>query len=94
MDAVRGTLSPAAKDLFREDFLSRPRYQNGCLKQMPRKSGPPVWVYRWRETDEDGKRQPLIGDANAANLDSHALLHQRRDQQRYEEDADDGQRIR
>jgi integrase len=58
MDAVRGTLSPAAKDLFREDFLSRPRYQNGCLKQMPRKSGPPVWVYRWRETDEDGKRQP------------------------------------
>jgi hypothetical protein len=46
LDAVRGTLSPAAKDPFKEDFLSRPRYQNGCLKQMPRKSGLPVWVYR------------------------------------------------
>jgi integrase len=57
MDAVRGNIKPAAKDLFKEDFLSRPRYQNGSLKQMPRKDGPAVWVYRWRETDESGGRQ-------------------------------------
>ncbi len=37
--------------------MSRPRYQNGSLKLMPRKRGPATWVYRWRETDEDGGRQ-------------------------------------
>lgn len=35
MDADRGTISPVAKALFKEDFLSRPRYQNGSLKLMP-----------------------------------------------------------
>jgi integrase len=25
---------------------------------MPRKGGPDVWVYRWRETNEDGERRP------------------------------------
>jgi integrase len=57
VDADRANISPAAKALFKEDFLSRPRYQNGSLKLMPRKRGPAVWVYRWRETDENGKRQ-------------------------------------
>ncbi len=36
------------------------------LKLMPRKAGPAVWVYRWRETDEDGERQlrkKIIGTA-------------------------------
>lgn len=37
--------------------MSRPRYQNGCLKLIPRKDGPAAWVYRWRETDEHGVRQ-------------------------------------
>lgn len=36
--------------------MSRPRYQNGSLKLMPRKDGP-AWVYRWRETDEHGERR-------------------------------------
>lgn len=57
MAANRGNIRTAAKDLFKEDFLSRPRYQQGSLKQMPRKNGPAVWVYRWRETDEHGERQ-------------------------------------
>ena len=57
LDADRGTLSPAAEVLFKEDFLSRPRYQNGSLKSLPRKNGPAVWVYRWRETDEHGERR-------------------------------------
>lgn len=46
--------------------MSRPRYQNGSLKLMPRRNGPAVWVYRWRETDEHGERQlrkQVIGTA-------------------------------
>ncbi|WP_213807092.1 site-specific integrase [Granulicella sp. dw_53] len=36
--------------------MNRPRYQLGTLYSEPRKSGPDVWVYRWRETDEQGRR--------------------------------------
>lgn len=36
--------------------MKRPRYQLGTLYSEPRKSGPDVWVYRWRETDEQGRR--------------------------------------
>ena len=35
-------------------------------KPMPRKTGPAVWVYRWRETDEHGERclrKKIIGTA-------------------------------
>lgn len=66
MDAVGGKLSSAAEVLFKEDFLSRPRYQNGSLKLLPRMNGPAVWVYRWRETNEQGERQlrkKVIGTA-------------------------------
>jgi integrase len=52
--------------LFKEDFLSRPRYQNGSLKLLPRRNGPDVWVYRWRETDQHGQRclrKQIIGTA-------------------------------
>lgn len=37
--------------------MKRPRYQFGTLYQEPRKKGPDVWVYRWREADASGKRQ-------------------------------------
>ncbi|MBW4026547.1 MAG: site-specific integrase [Acidobacteria bacterium] len=36
------------------------------MKLMPRKDGPAVWVYRWRETDEHGERclrKQVIGSA-------------------------------
>jgi len=36
----------------------RARYQQGSLKQIKRKSGYLVWLFRWRETDPDGKRRP------------------------------------
>jgi integrase len=36
--------------------MKRPRYQLGTLYQEPRKNGPAVWVYRWREADGQGKR--------------------------------------
>lgn len=37
--------------------MKRPRYQFGTLYTEPRKSGPDVWVYRWRETNQQGSRQ-------------------------------------
>lgn len=37
--------------------MKRPRYQFGTLYKEPRKSGPDVWVYRWRETNQQGSRQ-------------------------------------
>jgi integrase len=36
--------------------MKRSRYQQGALFTEPRKSGPAVWVYRWRETNSEGKR--------------------------------------
>lgn len=36
--------------------MKRPRYQLGTLYQEPRKNGPDVWAYRWRETDGQGGR--------------------------------------
>ena len=36
--------------------MKRPRYQLGTLYSEPRKNGPDVWVYRWRETDGQGER--------------------------------------
>ena len=36
--------------------MKRPRYQLGTLYPEPRKNGPDVWVYRWRETDGQGRR--------------------------------------
>ena len=36
--------------------MKRSRYQQGALFTEPRKTGPEVWVYKWRETGPDGKR--------------------------------------
>ena len=36
--------------------MKRPRYQFGSLYTEPRKNGPDVWVYRWRETNGEGER--------------------------------------
>jgi len=30
--------------------------QNGCLMQVPRRQGPNVWEFRWREPGSDGRR--------------------------------------
>ncbi|MGB8480125.1 MAG: site-specific integrase [Acidobacteriaceae bacterium] len=37
--------------------MNRPQYQFGTLYSEPRKKGPHVWVYRWREANPQGKRQ-------------------------------------
>jgi hypothetical protein len=35
--------------------LNRPRYQHGFFSRHKRKKGPEVWVYRWQDTDANGK---------------------------------------
>jgi integrase len=43
---------------------TRKRYQQGSLTTEKRKTGPAVWVYRWRETDTDGEqvnRKVVVG---------------------------------
>jgi len=36
--------------------VTRTRYQKGSLKQITRKGGRRVWIFRWRETGSDGSR--------------------------------------
>lgn len=37
-------------------MFKRTTYQNGHLKRERRKTGPDVWIFRWRETAADGRR--------------------------------------
>jgi len=41
----------------------RERYQSGCLTREGRRSGPAVWIYRWRETKPEGRvnRKVVVG---------------------------------
>ena len=53
----------------------RARYQKGSLKQIKRKSGYLVWIFRWRETDPDGKRRPkkiVVGPVSELRTESDA----------------------
>jgi integrase len=46
-------------------LFRRMRYQHGSVEQEERKKGPSVWVYRWWETDINGKlshRKIQVGD--------------------------------
>jgi hypothetical protein len=36
--------------------VRRTRHQKGSLKQIARKGGRRVWIFRWRETKLDGSR--------------------------------------
>jgi integrase len=42
-----------------------PRYQEGSVTRVKRAKGPDVWVYRWREVDDDGnrvQRKQIVGN--------------------------------
>jgi integrase len=43
--------------------FTRERYQSGCLVREPRKAGPAVWIFRWRETRPEGRvnRKVIVG---------------------------------
>jgi integrase len=55
---------------------TRQRYQHGSLTTEKRKTGPAVWVYRWRETDTDGEqvnRKLVVGTKITFPTKSSAL---------------------
>jgi len=55
---------------------TRKRYQAGCLTTEKRKTGSPVWIYRWRELDTSGKqvnRKMVIGDKHTYPSKAAAL---------------------
>jgi hypothetical protein len=37
-------------------MFRRARYQQGTIDRVKRKHKPDCWVFRWRETDTNGKR--------------------------------------
>lgn len=37
-------------------MFRRTRYQQGTISRVQRKRGPDCWIFRWRETDANGKR--------------------------------------
>ncbi len=37
-------------------MFKRTRYQRGCTSREERCNGPDVWIYRWRETQPNGRR--------------------------------------
>jgi integrase len=43
--------------------FTRERYQSGCLTREGRRSGPAVWIFRWRETKPEGRvnRKVVLG---------------------------------
>jgi hypothetical protein len=64
VDTIRGNIGEATEAVFRRTFLKRPRYQKGFFSRLKRKSGPDVWMYRWREIGPKGEarmRKQVIG---------------------------------
>ena len=56
--------------------VTRRRYQYGSLVKVNRAAGPKVWVYRWREVNEDGRRvqrKAVIGTTDKYKTDRDAL---------------------
>lgn len=55
--------------------MTRTRYQRGSLKQITRKGGLKVWIYRWRETGPDGarvSRKIVVGSVRELRTESAA----------------------
>lgn len=55
--------------------ITRQRYQNGSLVKVKRATGPKVWVYRWREINDEGRRvqrKAVIGTVEKYKTDRDA----------------------
>ena len=58
-------------------MFKRMRHQQGCLTRERRKSGPEVWVFRWRETGLNGQkhnRKTVIGSVKKYPTESLAKM--------------------
>lgn len=56
-------------------MFKRMRYQDGCISREKRKTGPAVWIYRWRETAADGRRvnrKVVVGTVEQYRTESEA----------------------
>lgn len=56
-------------------MFKRTRFQNGHLKRESRKTGPDVWIFRWRETAADGhrvNRKVVVGTVEQHKTESAA----------------------
>jgi hypothetical protein len=54
----------------------RTRYQNGSVQREKRRSGPDVWIFRWREIGPDGKsiqRKAIVGTIGILSTETQAL---------------------
>jgi integrase len=54
----------------------RTRYQQGSVLREKRRSGPDVWIFRWRETSTDGKskyRKAIVGTVDTLANEASAL---------------------
>jgi len=75
LDEGRGKIKTAIEVGLRGNFLNRPRYQHGFFSQVERKTGPTVWLYRWREIAPSGKpkmRSRVIGSVKQYPTESAA----------------------
>jgi integrase len=56
-------------------MFKRTTYQNGHLSREGRKTGPDVWIFRWRETASDGRRvnrKSVVGSVNQYKTEAAA----------------------
>ena len=56
-------------------MFRRARYQQGSLTVLKRKSGPAVWVFRWYETQSDGRkvyRKSVVGTVDVLKTEADA----------------------
>ena len=54
----------------------RTRYQQGSVQREKRRSGPDVWIFRWREIGPDGKgkqRKAIVGTVTTLLTEASAL---------------------
>ena len=54
----------------------RTRYQQGSVQREKRRSGPDVWIFRWREIGPDGKnkqRKAIVGTVASLTTEASAL---------------------
>jgi len=57
-------------------MFRRTRYQQGSVQREKRRSGPDVWIFRWREIGSDGKskqRKAIIGTVTVLTTKTSAL---------------------
>ncbi len=54
----------------------RTRYQQGSVQREKRRSGPDVWIFRWRETGPNGmskQRKAIVGTVTTLLTEASAL---------------------